>query len=458
MARTAVIGLGWGDNGKVSVGERIIINRIFLPPGESYDAVDRFSGGGNAGQHSSKARYIMGSFPDGRPKKDHYVISHLVPYPVWDSNIFKFMGAGTVIIPDGAQEEVEELIANGFDISPRNYGISNRAQVTLWYHLERDGKKEEGGDARGTTRKGISPTFADMATKDGLTMEEFVDQSAFSTFLGEKYGHIRNVLGRPLMRGEIAGMLDHYGPIQDFLRPYIMNEAEFWELHMDKNIIPAGNQGVGLCPIVGTIPHTSSSTPYRLPCNVDFRIGVMKVPPSSVGTRHLVSHMEPPELEEHMRLKKGRDDAEFGSTTGRPRQILWPDTFQTRYEALVANIDCLALTKFDVVSRLAEAGQHTIKICTGYMERGGGRLREFPGNRYLLERCEPIYEELPISGQDISGISSFSDLPSEEQEIVRFLEDKIGAPWLMVTISPSHEGTIINRRLVDEWSPSGADL
>lgn len=445
MVRIAVLGLGWGDNSKLGSGERIIHYNMFLEKGDRFYAVQRFSGAGNSGQKSCKAKYKRGVDEKGEPLAGKLVKSHVVPYPVWDKNIFKHMGAGTAIVPEKAVREVTELIDSDFVINPLNYGISNRAHVTLWYHLEWDSKKEKGKDARGTTGNGVSPTFGDMAYKNGITFEEFIDPDAFHLFLKEKRNHISQMLRRPFRAREARKMERYYEPFREFLAPFMLNEATFWQMYGDTNMIEGGNQGVGLCPVLGSIPDTSSSTPSRTPGNTHVRLGVMKIPESSVGKRTLVTQM-PPKVEKVMRGKKGEEDAEFGVTTGRPRQVLWPDMFRGRYEADVADIDGMVFTKFDLIRQLKEAGCDKIRICVGYRERGGGRLREYPGNRYLLKRCEPIYEDLPISGKElVPGINDVELLPKEEREILDFMCDKLGRPWAMVTASPLVEGTMINK-------------
>ena len=69
-------------------------------------------------------------------------------------------------------------------------------------------------------------------------------------------------------------------------------------------------------------------------------------------------------------------------------------------------LDALAVTKLDVLS-----GMPVLKIATSYKVGGCDLLTEFPGRMDLLERAEPLYEELPGWEEDLSGARTWEDLP-----------------------------------------------
>ena len=220
-----------------------------------------------------------------------------------------------------------------------------------------------------------------------------------------------------------------------------MNEMEFWEKYRDSNMILTGAQGFGLDPWHGCIPYTTSS-PQRLPCDVDRRIGVMKMLPSSVGKRRFITEM-PENLQEKLRGRREDPDSEYGKTTGRVRKIGWPDLHLVRYAVLALDIDALAITKFDKIHDLVRAGIDKIKICIGYRD-SGGPVKGFPDNRYLFERCQPVYKEMPLPKQNISGVRDFDDLPREARDIIDFVCEHVGIGWDMISVGP-RRGEVIEK-------------
>ncbi len=64
--------------------------------------------------------------------------------------------------------------------------------------------------------------------------------------------------------------------------------------------------------------------------------------------------------------------AEFGTTTGRKRRCGWFDAVIGRYAVRINGLDCLAITKLDVLDELEE-----INVCIAY-EVDGDRCYDFP--------------------------------------------------------------------------------
>jgi adenylosuccinate synthase len=136
----------------------------------------------------------------------------------------------------------------------------------------------------------------------------------------------------------------------------------------------------------------------------------------------------PTELHEGVGERLRTRGGEYGATTGRPRRCGWFDAVAARYATLVNGVDTIALTKLDVLG-----GEERIKVCVGY-KIDGQVTRRFPANTALLDRVQPVYEEFEGWGEDLSGITRFSDLPRAAQAYVRVIEDVIGLRIEMVSV------------------------
>ena len=97
--------------------------------------------------------------------------------------------------------------------------------------------------------------------------------------------------------------------------------------------------------------------------------------------------------------------------------------------------------KFDVLDDFP-----IIKVCTAYEIDGITHTRP-PACSALLERCKPVYEELPGWRCPTSHIRSFSELPSQAQSYVRRLEELIGCPASIISVGPERNQTIMVRSI-----------
>jgi len=128
---------------------------------------------------------------------------------------------------------------------------------------------------------------------------------------------------------------------------------------------------------------------------------------------------------------------EFGSTTGRARRCGWFDAVATRYAAMLNGIDDLAITNLDGLD-----GLDTIKVCTHY-KLGRQKLEVPPSDVRLLEKCEPVYIELPGWKASTEGAQKFSDLPAKAQSYVRKLAELTGANLAITSVGPRRDQTIV---------------
>jgi adenylosuccinate synthase len=129
--------------------------------------------------------------------------------------------------------------------------------------------------------------------------------------------------------------------------------------------------------------------------------------------------------------------AEFGTTTGRRRRCGWFDAVIGRYAVRINGLDCLAITKLDVLDDLEE-----IKVCIAY-ELDGEICHHFPNNASQFARCKPIYEALPGWKQSTNHCRSLEDLPKEALDYLKFLAELMKVPIAIVSIGASRDQTII---------------
>ncbi|MHC4611098.1 MAG: adenylosuccinate synthetase, partial [Planctomycetota bacterium] len=154
---TAVVGLGWGDEGKGKIVD-------LLSP--QFDIVVRYNGGANAGHTVCR---------DG----EKFAL-HLVPSGVLHQGVTGMIGPGVALDPVGLVNEIDELQARGVQVDGA-LKISDRAHVVVEYHKIEDRLAELGatdGTRIGTTVRGIGPCYADkMKRSTALRVGDLMDRT-----------------------------------------------------------------------------------------------------------------------------------------------------------------------------------------------------------------------------------------------------------------------------------------
>jgi adenylosuccinate synthase len=129
--------------------------------------------------------------------------------------------------------------------------------------------------------------------------------------------------------------------------------------------------------------------------------------------------------------------AEFGTTTGRQRRCGWFDAVIGRYAVRINGLDCLAITKLDVLDELDE-----IQVCVAY-EVNGERCEHFPSNARKFARCKPIYKTVPGWKQSTVHCRSLDDLPKAALDYLKLLAELMEVPIAIVSLGASRDQTII---------------
>ena len=424
MAVIAIVGGQWGDEGK---------GRVIDLLAEKAKIVVRFSGGDNAG-HT-----VINPYGEFR--------LHLIPSGIFYPQITCIIGNGVAINPAVLLREIDGLQNRGVNVS--RLFISNRAHIIMPYHTLLDGLEEErrSKGALGTTRRGIGPVFADKAARLGIRAGDLLNKDIFFSRLKSALELKNAILTKvyqvsPLPLEEIYEQYCHYG---EQLAPYIRETSTVIHQAVMKKelILLEGAQGALLDPDFGTYPYVTSSSPLAgagvigagvSPRAMDRIIGVFKAYITRVGSGPM-----PTELKDEVGNLIRERAHEYGATTGRPRRCGWFDAVAGRFSNQISGFSDIALTHLDVFD-----GFPSIKICTAY-KFDDKILNSFPSDSSILERCQPVYEELPGWQGPISGIRSLNKLPSEARHYITRLKQLLSCPINFVSTGPEREQMIMVR-------------
>ena len=422
MTVIAVIGGQWGDEGKGKVVDLIA---------QEVGMVIRFSGGDNAG-HTVINPY--GEFK-----------LHIVPSGIFSSRTICIIGNGVVVNPAVLISETDHLNQHGVDTS--RLFISDRAHLIMPYHILLDGLEEErrGGKALGTTRKGIGPAFADKVARIGIRTGDLLDKELLlerlRSILEVKNAILTKVYEvSPLSPSEVYAQYCQYG---ERLAPYIRDTTIMLEeaLNKSESVLLEGAQGTLLDPDFGTYPYTTSSSPLAGgsclgsglgPTKLSHILGVFKAYCTRVGSGPM-----PTELKDETGDSIRERAHEYGTTTGRPRRCGWFDAVAARFSTRVNGFTGAAITRLDVLDSLPQ-----LKICIGY-KVDGQTIDYFPASIATLERCQPIYEELPGWQTPVEDIKSYDRLPVEARQYIARLEELISCPVNLISVGARREQTIM---------------
>ncbi|WP_271252140.1 adenylosuccinate synthase [Pseudanabaena sp. Chao 1811] len=422
MANVIVIGAQWGDEGKGKITD--LLSR-------SADVVVRYQGGNNAG-HTVVVN-------------DRTFKLHLIPSGILYPKTECIIASGTVIDPKVLLEEVDRLKDLG--ISTDNLFIAETAHVTMPYHrvLDRASEDQRAEHKIGTTGRGIGPTYADKSERVGIRMIDLMDEKRLAKKLRWAIEQ-KNIVLQKLYNLEpldADAIIEEYRGYAERLRPHVVDASLKIDAAINerRNILFEGAQGTLLDLDHGTYPYVTSSNPVAGgacigagvgPTCIDRVIGVAKAYTTRVGEGPF-----PTELHDEIGNQIGERGAEFGTTTGRKRRCGWFDGVIGRYAVRINGLDCLAVTKLDVLDDLEE-----IKVCTAY-ELDGKVVRDFPSDARAFARAIPIYETLPGWKRSTSECKTVDELPQEAKEYLKFLSDLTGTPIAIISLGASRGQTII---------------
>jgi adenylosuccinate synthase len=427
MVAIAVVGAQWGDEGKGKIIDMLA---------QQAKLVVRYSGGDNAG---------------------HTVINdqgefklHLIPSGIFYPHTTCLITNGVVINPAVLLGEMDDLDQRGVDIS--RLFISDRAHLIMPYHVLLDGLEEEalGGQALGTTRKGVGPAFTDKAARLGIRAGDLLNKATFLSrlrlVLERKNRVITGAYGAPAL--SLEEIYTTYCLYAERLAPHIRETTSMIDTAITNKdlILLEGAQGALLDPDFGTYPYTTSSSPLAggactgagiSPLHIRHILAVFKAYSTRVGGGPM-----PTELHDEVGESIRQIAHEFGTTTGRPRRCGWFDGVAARFSSRINGFTGIALTRLDVLDNFAK-----IKICTAY-KLNGKTVNEMPGQVADLEKCEPLYEEIDGWMTPTGDIREYRLLPGAARRYIKRLEELCACPVKVVSVGPRREQTIMRTKLV----------
>ncbi|MBL9124783.1 MAG: adenylosuccinate synthase [Planctomycetaceae bacterium] len=428
MPGTCVIGLQWGDEAKGKIVDLLT---------EQHEIVVRYQGGANAG---------------------HTVVAHgqtyklsLIPSGILNPRVQCVVTGGVVVNPASLLGEIDGLTSRGVKCD-QNLLISDRAHVIFPWHIAEDkllDKDASGGEAIGTTLRGIGPCYRDKVGRTYAIRLGDLYRDGFRAKLEHIVAH-KNTAIAALATGstfealDAAQIFDEYSKLAARLKPHVGDTTAylFDAVDAQKKILFEGAQGALLDIDHGTFPYVTSSNssgvgissgsgvPAR---HLDQVIGVIKAYTSRVGGGPFPTELND-DLGQHIRDRGN----EYGTVTRRPRRCGWFDAVAVRYSARLSGVHKLAVMLLDVLSEMDE-----IKICTAY-EINGRQVTQFPSHVDDLRIAKPVYETVPGWKTDITGVRKFADLPAAARAYLDRLGQHLGRPIEIASVGPDRAQTILS--------------
>ena len=436
MKGLVCVGGQWGDEGKGKMVDVL---------SERSDIVVRFQGGNNAG-HTLVVDGVR-------------TVLHLIPSGILHPKTTCIVGNGVVVDPEVLLAEIDMLKARGLMKDQNQLVLSPLCHVIFPYHKRLDLAREEvrGDHKIGTTGRGIGPTYEDKVGRRGIRLFEMVDEKRLREHMREMFLYVNtllNSLGAKVFLGtEIEEAIERACVQGKRLSPLIQNTHEilFKAAADKKRILFEGAQGALLDVDHGTYPFVTSSNCVAGQAAAGSGLGsasksqvlmVAKAYATRVGSGPFPTELS----DEQGALLRKRGD-EFGATTGRPRRCGWLDLVALRYACGIHGANFLAMTKLDIL-----AGFEKIKVAVAY-EVDGRRIHSFPWDAKILDRVQPVYEEMEGFEVLPAQISSLSDLPKTAQEYLERISDYVGVPMGVVSLGPARGQEIWNFEPYETRSP-----
>ena len=424
MKVDVLLGLQWGDEGKGKIVD------VFTP---NYDIIARFQGGPNAG-HTLEFDGIK-----------H--VLHTIPSGIFHENTVNIIGNGVVMDPIIFEREINELKTLNVDVKSKLV-ISRKTHLILPTHRVLDAASEaaKGKNKIGSTLKGIGPTYMDKTGRNGLRVGdlELSDfQQRYDALVTKHVEMLKQFDFEYNLKEEEEKWMTSLKTLKELT--FIDSEHYISEaMKSGKSILAEGAQGSLLDIDFGSYPFvTSSNTVCAGACTglgvapnrIGKVFGIFKAYCTRVGSGPF-----PTELHD----KSGEDlrqaGHEFGATTGRPRRCGWLDLPALKYSIMLNGVTDLIMTKADVLSAFGE-----LKVCTSY-EYNGETVEHFPYN-IDEDNLSANYISLPGWDKDLTGLSDISELPSELNEYITYLEKELEVPITVVSVGPDRTQTLMRETI-----------
>lgn len=427
MSVAVIVGAQWGDEGKGKIVDVLT---------EEADAVARYQGGHNAGHTVviNSEKYVLHIIPSGILHKDKPCI----------------IGNGVVIEPSALLEEIRVLREKGVRIED-NLFISKSAHLIMPYHRAMDNASEEakGQKKIGTTGRGIGPSYVDKAARAGIRVADLYHPAVFREKLESNLAEINYTLaGRHKAEGFDAGKIfDTYMGYAGVLSCYVADTDIIVNdmIGSGRNILCEGAQGTLLDVDHGTYPFVTSSNAVAGGACTGLGIGPTKISKVSGVVKAYTTRVGegpfPTEINEAIGEELRQRGGEFGATTGRPRRCGWLDFVGLRHAVRVNGLTGIVITKLDILDTLDR-----IKVCIAY-KHGDRVYHDFPKEPQVLEKSQPLYEEMDGWKANTTGIKKLEDLPKNARLYIKRIEETLGVGVDMISTGRRRDELITLRQL-----------
>ena len=422
MAVDLLLGLQWGDEGKGKIVDVLT---------SKYDIIARFQGGPNAGHtlEFDGIKHVLRTIPSG----------------IFHEKSVNVIGNGVVIDPVVFQKEIEGLAKFNLDIASKLI-ISRKAHLILPTHRLLDAASEASkGKAKiGSTLKGIGPTYMDKTGRNGIRVGdiELEDFKERYRALADKHEAMINFYNVNIQYNLAELEKEFFEAIEDLKKlTFIDSEEYLYQAQKSgKLILAEGAQGSLLDVDFGTYPFvTSSNTTAAGACTglgiapnqIGEVYGIFKAYVTRVGSGPF-----PTELFDEVGTAMAKIGNEFGSVTGRQRRCGWLDLVALKYAVQVNGVTQLMMMKGDVLS-----GFDTLKVATSYNYKGT-EITHLPYN-IEAENVTPIYKSFKGWQADLTGMTTYDELPAELKTYIQFIEDGLEIPIKIVSVGPDRKQTIM---------------
>src|SRR5574344_1460707 len=236
MKADVIVVIQWGYECKCEIVDML---------SQKYDMVCRSQGGHNAG-------YTI--WVDGV----RYALQ-LIPSGILNKKAINIIGNGVVVSPLNILKEMSQ-----FDNLEGRLYISDKAHLNLPFHALIDQAKErlKGDKAIGTTGKGIGPTYAEKASRNGFRAGDLLNPEKLCDAILDYFAQNKAIFDvleiETPNKAELLSELEEY---KSKLRGFITNTTNMvWKaLEDEKRVLLEGAQGTLLDIDHGTYPYVTSS-------------------------------------------------------------------------------------------------------------------------------------------------------------------------------------------------------
>ncbi len=474
----AIVGAQLGDEGK----GRIVDNKleqILSIPGIQMAYVVRFQGGSNAG-HTVYT-------PEGVK-----IPLHQVPSCINEERAVGIMDSGMVINMEALKTEIEDGEAIVGDLRNRLYLSAEAKLVTDLERAEEVVNRfKSSGKSGGGTGMGISPTYANDLSRLGTHVKDLMAENWREVYAAryDRYAkefavhdfeiETMQVPDLRATRDQKKAVTRNLGSMDEFLdrlesvrnwyierdasqpdKPSMIQNTFMMHHRMYQNlnagVLFEGAQAVGLHHALGRLPDVTSSdtsingtaagTQLWRAQDIREKIGVMKITyMSSVGSAHMRTDLMLPrgKVEDAGMLSEEqlyglwiREEAhEYGTTTGRPRDICLLDLEMMRYNIRMGGIEMLAGTHLDIARE-----DMPLKVCTHYVDKTTGERVPYQPGVWHQENLRPVFIDLPgWDGAEAQKARTFDELPDNAKKFLSFVQAQTATPITAVTNGPHRD-------------------